>query len=217
VGGTERPRGESALEQPVDADALVRSLLAVLQSRRVIDRAAWDATVTAVAERSAAAKSRDRVDQPEADRPDPPTAATTPIVDVPNACGATSAGRPEPTRGEATEPDPGVERVNAEPPTDAERGGSAENFTGVADAEAPSPHSSPGEPRRVEVEPAPAGTPDRAADPHAVLDEAIGQARAAVTRLEANRTASHKSRDETPDAGVHHDRPAYWVEPEVEL
>jgi hypothetical protein len=111
-----------------------------------------------------------------------------------------------------------VERVEPGPRINVERGGSVESLTDVTDAESPAPQSpSPDEPDPVEAEPPPAEAPDRTADPHTVLAEAIGQARAAVTRLEANRAASHRSRDETPDAGVHHDRPAYWAEPEVEL
>lgn len=104
TGGAEVSVEGSALNEPVDADALVR--VGTLQTRGVIDRAAWDATVTAVANRSAAVDRHQAdglVDQAQlsegidrnADRPvgqapsapapeqllDGPGSAETPIVD----------------------------------------------------------------------------------------------------------------------------------------
>lgn len=175
AAATDTDTGGSALDEPIDAEALVRALLGTLQTRGMIDRAAWDATVTAVANRSAAADRRqveEAVDQ--------------------------------------TQRSEGVDRDVDRPVGRTQSAPAPEQLL-----DAPGPADTP----IVDPKPAPIA-PESGSDSRRALDDAIGEARAAVDQLGSAR-ADHRRRSHDTAADtvreVRENRPAYWAETEVGL
>ena len=202
----EHRAAEPDLNQPVDADALVRALQGVLQTRGAIDRAAWDATVTAVAERSAAPESPDEAGREDVDKPSP--AAPDLVREETRAPQVDAAWRPDASSHADAAPIDADEGANPRPEIDSRPQAGRDTDKSNTD-----PSSGPGRLGSLKAEVPPSEAPD----PHVVLDEAVGQARTALAHLEASRAARPKSRDEAADATVRNDRPSYWAAPEVEL
>ena len=213
----EHRAAEPALDQPVDADALVRALLGVLQTRGAIDRAAWDATVKAVAERSAAPEAPDEAGREALDKPGV-AAGPDPAREETRAPAVGAAWRQEPSSHVDAAPVDADEGAKPRPEVDIRpQAGHDTDRPRTDPSPGPGPEPLPGRLGSLKAEVPPSEATDAAPDPHVLLDEAVGQARTALSHLEASRAAPPTSRDEAADAALRNDRTSYWAEPQVEL
>lgn len=189
AGREGRPRSEPEPhpDQPADTDALVRALQAVLQTRGVIDRAAWDATVAAVAEHSTPAQ---------------------PLGDAGPAAPHRLDARLSPTETSANERDDG--EAHSPPHPDARE----ETANEPSRQESPPNEARQAESLKAAPVETPEHAADSRAAVDQAIDQAraaiahLGATRAA---------RRHQARDDGPATAVRKDRPSYWAEPEVQL